>query len=241
MQMTKLKSPELVTYTIGILGILLVSLSQGFAQVPGGPLPPGSTFVPDPSGGPGAGYWKLPNPNGGYSYIYRGGAPNCRKGPPGGYDPSANPACQGNGGPDQPLRGGVNATYLYGCAMIIHHTGSTTGGPGYNKPYFIGIYIERNNRYTENQDVKVNPGPYNHFYTGLHVIHDPGATFLTLTSAQVENTIEWDDLDPLASSASRAFPSSTVQLGSSDSSGCTEQNVKKLTETWLARANQRRF
>jgi hypothetical protein len=49
-------------------------------------------------------YWWLTNPNGTISHIYQGGKPNCQKGPPGGYDPSANPTCEqpGNGGPESP-------------------------------------------------------------------------------------------------------------------------------------------
>ena len=37
--------------------------------------------------------WLL-NRNGLYDHIYQGGPPNCSKGPPGGYDPSQNPACE---------------------------------------------------------------------------------------------------------------------------------------------------
>jgi len=63
------------------LGVLVPAAPLSFAQTPGGPVPPGSRFVPDPSGGPGAGYWVLPNPNGGDSYIYQRGGGQGDSGP----------------------------------------------------------------------------------------------------------------------------------------------------------------
>ncbi len=83
---------RMIRIFIGLL--LIVATTPALAQALGGPLPPGSSFIPDPSGGPGAGYWKIPNPNGLYSYIYQAGAPNCQKTE--GYDFSQNPACIAN-------------------------------------------------------------------------------------------------------------------------------------------------
>lgn len=54
--------------------------------------------------------WLL-NPNNGlYDHIYQGGPPNCSKGPPGGYDPSQNPACEARGGNTPSGNGGPNDT-----------------------------------------------------------------------------------------------------------------------------------
>jgi hypothetical protein len=170
--------PRLLALAVFIVAVLATYLSQALAQTPGGPVPPGSYFIPDPSGGPGAGYWALRNPNGLYSYIYQGGAPNCQKGPPGGYDPSANPACQarGNGGPSGPGQPPIGAYYrCRGCdPLLCHREGEIIAcrpGPqapiSVSCPVTIGSLSEEGSvipvQYNTNQEVPaptLQPGNY---------------------------------------------------------------------------------
>jgi hypothetical protein len=91
---------------IAIIGIGLLSAASAEAQS-GGPWTPRCETPKSTNC-----YIWLLNPNNGlYDHIYQGGPPNCSKGPPGGYDPSQNPACEARGGNTPSGNGGPSDTY----------------------------------------------------------------------------------------------------------------------------------